>query len=140
MIANMEEQILKFLITNVKILNGENTEEELNMAISKKILKEKVKKNEVICRDFGDGCIKTYKQEEDKGDAIETGAWVYSGGILDSWVFDRHDTIAGAIKQAVRMINASVLIRGKALKYDTLDGETAYYVDEESNTVKTVRI
>lgn len=118
--------IMQIIFAEIKILNGENTEEALIMSISEQIMTDisKEKTSEID------------KLNED----INEGAWVHANSSLEDWVFERYDTIEEAIKHAVKMVNAQIISNGQLVMYDALSDKEAYYLDNLENKLKVVAI
>lgn len=118
--------IMQIIFAEIKVLNGDNTEESLNMSISEQIIAD-------ISKDERNEKYKDYRECQD-------GAWVHSNNSLEDWVFERYDTVEEAVKHAVKMVNAQVISDGRVVMYDTLSDKEAYYLDNCENKLKVVAI
>lgn len=130
----LKEQIVQVIFASVTVLNGEETEEDLNMAISEKILQsnlEEIKKNLITER---------LESEADSEEIIENGVFVYSYESMSEWLFNKYSTMADAIRAAVKILNASVISNGKVITYDIIDNESAYYIDDNAGKMKIVNL
>lgn len=130
----VQEQIKRIVFTRVRQLNGSNTEEDLSMVITEKLLSdkfslEKLKKN-----------IEIVNGELDNGKLEPNGAWMYRESSTEKWLFERFDTIADAIRAAVRNINTIVLCDGEEVNFDTLDNDKAYYIERNTGKIKVVNL
>lgn len=128
---NTLEQLLLAELTE---LNGLETEEELNMAIVKELLKEKL--DESILNTS----LEELESEVDNGVILNDGAYVFENEELYSWSFDKYDTMADAVRAAVLKINAKIIYKGKIVNYDALSDTDAYYIDNETNKVMIVNL
>ena len=118
-------------------VNGDITEEELNMVIMENIIEDRInellKNRENLVKERLYSTIDTEKTEEN-------GAYVYNAHGELGLVFDKYDTIADAVRNAVNMINAKVICNGEVITYDTIDSNTAFYVDNRENKVMIVNL
>lgn len=131
-------QFKTVLLAEITELNGNITEEELNMAIMENIFEEKLNKAQfedknAIVEDVLDGQI-------DNEEIEKNGAFVYGGSDKCDFFFKKFDTVADAVRCAINKINAKVICAGKIITYDTLDASTAYYVDNRKNKVMIVEL
>lgn len=130
----VQEQIKRIVFTKVRELNGSNTEEDLSMVITEKLLADKFslenlkKKIEVINGEIDDDKLQP------------NGAWIYRENPAEKWLFERFDTIADAIRAAVKNINAIVLCEGEEVNFDTLDNDRAYYIERLTGKIKVVNL
>jgi hypothetical protein len=137
----IKEQLVQVIFTNITSLNGENTEEDLNMLISEKIAEDKLNTTEVVDATSLKGCISNRIQSELDLENIEpNGAWLYKDNTSEEWMFDRYDTIADAVRAAINMINATIICDAHVIPYDKLDADTAYYVDDRTDSVRIVEL
>lgn len=132
--STVQEQIKQIIFKRVRELNGKNTEEDLSMVITEKLLSdrfsvEEFKKN-----------IKIVNGEPDEGKIELNGAWVYKDDIMGDWIFEKFDTIADAIRAAVTHINAMVLCNGEEINFDAINDTTAYYIENNTGKVKVVNL
>lgn len=128
----VREEIEQLLFAEVTLLNGDNTEEDLNMEISK-ILADDIIENMNVVAD-------TFDVVEDDGENVPNGAYVYTSGSLTEMKFDRYSTVADAVRHAVRLIDAKIICDGQVVTYDSLDDDIAYYIDTRSNKAKLVSL
>ena len=130
----LEEQLLQVIYVSVTRLNGLETEEELNMLISETIAREnleEIKKNLIA---------EQLDSELDTEQILSNGAYIYSYKSLSDWEFKRVDTIADAVREAVKLIDATILYNGNVITYDTINSESAYYIDNDAGKVKIVQL
>ena len=80
----------------------------------------------------------TVEPEMDSNETLEKGVFVYCNNSLVDWSYERFDTIADAIKMAVKCINAYIICNGEIINYDALDENTAYYYS--GNKMKLVML
>lgn len=128
----LRENLVQVVLANVTRLNEENTEGELLMRISKELVEDKLKEGHLV--------VQALATENDTEQLVENGAYVYVEGTEENWNFDKYDTIADAVRAAVKLINAQVLYNGRVITYDTLNDDVAYYIDDEASKVKMVRM
>lgn len=126
------------VLAEITELNGNITEGGLNMMIMKEIVSDRTHEKELECGKNMVSCI--MDSEEDSEKEVKNGAYVYNAYNKEGLLFNRHNTIADAVREAVMMINAIVICNGKSIIYDTIDNETAYYLDDEDNKVKVVKL
>lgn len=119
------EQIVYEYVTYV---NGEDTDKELNYMIAKEITKNNESLNTNVIN-----------VEMDNEKELSTGCFIFTGNLAD-WTFTKYNTIAEAVRNAVKMINAHILYKGNTLIYDALSDTEAYYIDNESGKVKLVEL
>lgn len=67
------------------------------------------------------------------------GAWVYRLDTGLDMEFRKFDTIADAIRRAVKLEGAIVICDGKEVAFDMSDKHTAYYIDKNKD-FKLVRL
>ena len=132
----LKEQILQLIFTRVRELNSENTEEDLNMLISEKILEDRLGN----CIGDIDENIKVVKGEPDENKHEPNGAWVYRDGVEHPWVFEKFSTIAEAIRRAVEVINSVVICNGTVVHFDLAGDGQAYYIENNTGKIKLVNI
>lgn len=120
----IKNTIMQIIFAEITVLNGDNTEEALNMLISEQIVED----------------ISKGKTSELNKETTIDGAWVHTNNSLEDWVFERYDTVEEAIKHAVKMVNAKIISNGKLVMYDTLNDKEAYYLDNSENKLKVVAI
>ena len=132
----VKTQLKHTLFEEITVLNGENTEESLNMEIANIIFEEKakrIKKSNIIM----DGEV--IGELLELADCIENEVYVFSNCGVKSLVFDKYSSIEDAVKAAVKIIDAKIICKGKVIRYDTLSDTEAFYVDED-DTVRLVEI
>ena len=78
--------------------------------------------------------------ELDTEQILSNGAYIYSYKSLSDWEFKRVDTIADAVREAVKLIDATILYNGNVITYDTINSESAYYIDNDAGKVKIVQL
>lgn len=86
-----------------------------------KILEKKLVKIE------GVNC-KLYDIKKSTNKILKNGAFVYKFG-LDGFRFERFDTIDDAVRCAVQLEGAEVLVDGKEIKYCVFDRTSAVYFE-----------
>ena len=128
------EKTLEQIFEEVTELNGEETEEGLNMAIAQELIRERKKQNLLTTS------ITRLDSEVDKGEKLEKGVYVYQNEDLFSWNFDRYDTMADAVRAAVLLVNATIIYNGEEVIYDALSDVDAYYINNETNKVMLVTL
>jgi hypothetical protein len=126
-------ELEQILLVEITMLNGDNTEEDLNMAIAKEIMRDKLQQSESFI-------IERLDSEVDTADIKANGVYVYVGGLIEELFFERFDTVADAIKTAVNKIDAKIICDGNIITYDILSDTEAYYIDEEVGKVKLVEL
>jgi hypothetical protein len=131
------EQFEKVLLAEITELNGEITEEGLNMAIMESIIDDRIKElennRESIIAERIDSEMDTEVEEK-------SGVYVYDATDATEFIFNRHSTVAEAVREAIRVVNALVLCHGEIIEYDSIDDKHAYYIDKKANKVKIVTI
>lgn len=133
----LRKQFETLLLAEITELNGEITEEGLNMAIMESIIEERVKAAQLDREQLVEERLLS---EEDKGNIEKNGVYVYNAYGEMGLVFDKYDTIADAVKEGLKLINATILCDGEIIEYDVLDSETAYYIDNRAGKVMIVNI
>lgn len=133
----LREQFETVLLAEITELNGDITEEGLNMVIMEHIIEERVKAAQLDREQLVDERLFS---EEDAGKIEKNGVYVYNAYGEMGLVFDKYDTIADAVKAGLKLINATILCDGEIIEYDTLDSETAYYIDNRAGKVMLVTI
>lgn len=137
----IKEQLVQVIYTNIAELNGEETEEDLNMIISERIAEDRLTHTIIDNKDSIHGYIESTKVGVVDSEDIEpNGAWIYRDETHNDWMLQRYDTIADAIRSAVKLINAMVLCDAMVIDYDTIDNDTAYYIDKRTDSVKVVEL
>ena len=68
----------------------------------------------------------------------KNGAWVYRDGTRYEWVFERYDCIADAVKRAIRLKEANVIVDGLVVHYGKIDSTRVYYIDPRINRVRVI--
>lgn len=139
--VTIRQQLITVIYTSIAELNGEDTEEDLNMMISEKIADDKLNNAQLVT----DGYIRGSKFEPMcdilNVDKIEpNGVWIYKDNTIDEWVLKRYDTVTEAVREAVGMIDAKIICNGKIIEYDTIDEGMAYYLDSKTEDVKLVTL
>lgn len=129
-----KEQLIKVIFASITELNGDDTEEELNMIISERIAEQDIQemKKNIIAQKL--------ESEIDIENKEMNGAYVYSYESMSNWMFKKFETIADAVREAVTMINAIVICDGDVITYDVLDDGQAYYIDNRVEKAKIVRL
>ena len=133
----LRKQFETVLLAEITELNGEITEEGLNMAIMESIIEERVKAAQLDREQLVEERLTS---EEDTGRLEQNGVYIYNAYGEMGLVFDKYDTIADAVKAGLKLINATILCDGEIIEYDTLDSETAYYIDNRIGKVMVVNI
>lgn len=130
------ENLVQVIFADVTVLNGEITEEALNMVISKELAHDRLSTATVADNGI---LVKEMLSPEDDTEKVEpNGAYLYVEG--DTWKFERCNTIAEAVRKAVGCINAKVLCNGKVIEYDAIDDTEAYYIDEKHKKLRVVKL
>lgn len=123
-----KDYLTQVILEKISVINKSDTEEALLSMIAEKIV-EKSKVNTLL-KKHG---VLAYNIVEGNEEKHLNGVFVYCNNSLLNWTFDKCDTIADAVRIAVKKINAYILLNGEVIKYDALDDETAYYLDKDSN-------
>lgn len=132
----LERQLLQLIFVRVTALNGEETEADLNLVISENIMRDNL--NDFIKNNL---VVETLKGEPDLEEKIiDNGVFVYNYKSLINWSFNKYNTIADAVRAAIKTLNATIICNGKVITYDILDDESAYYIDTDDNKMKIVTI
>lgn len=116
----LKEELVQVLFEEISEINGDSTEEELNMDITRMIVEERLKTFNFV---------EKLRTETDDRAAKPYGVWVYAANSVDNLVLDMFTTVAEAVKAAVRLIDAKIVCEGKLLTYDALNDNEAYYID-----------
>lgn len=124
----VQNQLEQVVFDEVSEINGENTDRELNVDISKLVVNNKLT-NTAIKSNLAN----TQHMEHH-------GAWVYMDRSIDEWEFSRYNTIADAVKQAIKEIGAKIICDGQIIDYDALDDSQAYYIDSRTSKIGLVTI
>lgn len=119
-----ENNFEQVVFERLREINGSDTEEALISMITATLVEESKVSKLFEQRDIIAYTV-TPEQDEDKN--IEKGVYVYCNNSLIDWSYERFDTIAEAIKRAVKCINAYIICNGEVISYDALDENTAYY-------------
>lgn len=124
-----EETMKNGILLVLEMINGENTDNELNEAIYESAIRPNLKlvypcKNSVT---------------RDKND-FSQWVWVYTNTSIENLSMKAFETVEEAISAAVRTINSYVLYRGNVVEFDTIDDNTAYYIDNSTRAKKLVSI
>lgn len=135
--VTVREQFETVLLAEITELNGDITEEGLNMAIMEHIIEERVKAAQLDREQLVEERLFS---EEDTGKIEKNGVYIYNAYGEMGLVFDKYDTIADAVKAGLKLINATILCNGEIIEYDVLDSETAYYIDNKAGKVMLVSI
>ena len=135
--VTVREQFETVLLAEITELNGDITEEGLNMAIMEHIIEERVKADQLDREQLVEERLFS---EEDTGKIEKNGVYIYNAYGEMGLVFDKYDTIADAVKAGLKLINATILCNGEIIEYDVLDSETAYYIDNKAGKVMLVSI
>lgn len=109
-------------------LNGVETEEVLISMITSTLVERSTVSSLFEQRDI---VAYTVTPEQDDNNKVEKGVFVYCNNSLVDWSYERFDTIADAIRRAVKCINAYIICNGEIINYDALDEYTAYYYSGE---------
>lgn len=130
----LKKQLRQAIFSKANSLNGDNTEEELNMDISAIIAD-----NALVHSLILDGTI---EESDINGnyDIEPKGAWLYIDRSLDDWEFKKYNTIADAVRDAIKIIDAKIICDGSIVPYDAIDDSKAYYVDNRVNKIKMVEV
>lgn len=131
------KQFETVLLSEITKLNGDITENELNRDIMESIIEEKVK---AIQSNREQLVEERLTSEEDNEKVEKNGVYVYDAYNEVGLLFDRYNTIAEALREALKIINATILCDGEIIEYDVLDSETAYYIDKRVGKVMIVSI
>lgn len=125
--GTLQKELVAAAFVKINNANTEDTEEDLNMYISEKIIERKFDKR------FKDGIqILNVKQDDFKN--VPNGAWVYSMSDSD-WVFERYDSIGEAVKRAINIVDSMVICNGKEIAFDAFDDKHAYYINEAGDAI-----
>ena len=129
------ESIKQVIFERVLAINGFETEEALVSMIT-----EEIKKDVKVNKLFEQAGILAYEIPAIKDEeAIESkGVYLYCNNSLLDWTYERYETIADAIREAVKYFDAYIICNGEIIDYDALDDNTAYYYD--NNCMKLVNI
>jgi hypothetical protein len=130
----VQERIKQVVFKRVRELNGNNTEEDLSMVITEKLVADKFNLKELSKN------IQIVNGEPDEGKIEPLGAWVYRDGSVENWLFQKLDTIAEAIRLAIKNKGAIVLCNGEEVKFDVVSDELAYYIENGTGKIKVVSI
>lgn len=133
----LRKQFETVLLAEIKELNGDITEEGLNMAIMESILEDRVKAAQLDREQLVEERLTS---EEDTGKVEKNGVYVYNAYGELGLQFDRYNTIADAVREALKTISSTILCDGEIIEYDVLDSETAYYIDNRIGKVMLVNI
>lgn len=123
-----KEYLTQVILERVSVINQLDTEEALLSMIAEKIVENS--KVNTLLKKHG---VLAYNIVENSEEKHLNGVFVYCNNSLLDWTFDKCDTIADAVRNAVKKINAYILLNGEVVKYDALDDETAYYLDKDNN-------
>lgn len=134
----VKEQLVRVLFFQVTEINGDSTEEDLSMEISKALVEDNIRKAGLENEEAFS--VETIEAEYDTEEIELNGAYVYSGKTMENWEFNRYKTIADAVRAAIHMIDAKIICNGNIIIYDSLNDEQAYYIDEFENTIKIVNL
>ena len=131
----LERQLGHVIFERVSDINGFDMEEALMSMITERV-KTSCNVNKVLAK----AGIEAYTVpvEDASNEKVEKGVYVYCSQSILDWTYERFDTIADAIRTAVRMFDAYIISNGNIIKYDALDDNTAYYY--ENNIMKLVHI
>ena len=130
------EQYEQVLFSEITHLNGDNTEEALNLMITQTIIEERIKEAELKDRNALVEAIFDSKLTDENVEP--NGVYLYNGSSIENLLFERFDTIADAVRAGVKQINAKIIKDGDIITYDSLDSDTAYYVDDKKEKVMLV--
>lgn len=138
--GNYLEQAVLERVSLINGLNIETTEAEeaLITMIAKRVLENSrvntlLEKHGVIAYNVDSSELKEIEKCKDNE------VYVYCSNSIIDWTFNKHDTIDDAVRDAVKRINAYIILNGEIIKYDALDDNTAYYYDKENN-MRLVRL
>ena len=135
----LKEQFEQMIYERASELNGCDTEEELNMEISKLITKDKLSNAVIVDSRTVRGYIvadrnrqrhlhKSMKSLESVGSSTEQ-AWVYRDESENDWIFKKYESIKDAVRAALTEINTTVICNGNVIDFDRIDDYRAYYID-----------
>lgn len=133
----LRKQFERVLLAEITELNGEITEEELNMVIMENIIEERAKKAQLDREQIVEARLTS---KEDTGKVEKNGVYIYNAHGEMGLMFNRYNTIADAVRDGLKLINAAILCEGEIIEYDVLDDETAYYIDNRVGKVMLVNI
>lgn len=133
----LRKQFERVLLAEITELNGEITEEELNMVIMESIIEERAKKAQLDREQIVEARLTS---KEDTGKVEKNGVYIYNAHGEMGLMFNRYNTIADAVRDGLKLINAAILCEGEIIEYDVLDDETAYYIDNRVGKVMLVNI
>ena len=133
----LRKQFERVLLAEITELNGEITEEELNMVIMESIIEERAKKAQLDREQIVEARLTS---KEDTGKVEKNGVYIYNAHGEMGLMFNRYNTIADAVRDGLKLINAAILCEGEIIEYDVLDDETAYYTDNRVGKVMLVNI
>lgn len=134
----VREQFERVLLAEITELNGDITEEGLNMEIARELLDDRIEQLTFNNRD--NLVAETLDSVKDTEQVEVNGAFVYKLDEKGNFIFEKYNTIADAVRKAIKMINADIICNGEVITYDELDSNTAYYIDDRINKVVMVDI
>lgn len=130
----LDTRVVQVLFSEITLLNGETTEEDLNMLISEEIASDRLSCDTMEVYDEAEGIVST--EELNSSDSV----YVYIENGLEDWSFDEYNNIDDAIRAATLSINAKVICKGQVIKYDIISDKEAYYIDNETGEAKVVKL
>lgn len=137
--SNLENSLRQVIIKKMNILSVYySIQGDFDMIISDSIAREKASKSRIIDNTLIKGCM--LNRAKDQENIEINGAWVYRDETVASWIFKKYDTIADAIRHAIKEINTIVICDGNIVEFDRLNENQAYYVDNRTNEVKVVEL
>ena len=125
---SIEKNFSRVVSERLKELNEIETEEVLISMITSTLVEKSTTSSLFEQRDI---IAYTVTPEQDNNEVIKQGVYVYCNNSLVDWSYERFDTIADAIRKAVKCINAYIICNGDIINYDALDEKTAYYYSGE---------
>lgn len=107
------------------------------MVIMESIIEERAKKAQLDREQIVEARLTS---KEDTGEVEKNGVYIYNAHGEMGLMFNRYNTIADAVRDGLKLINAAILCEGEIIEYDVLDDETAYYIDNRVGKVMLVNI
>lgn len=138
MTRTLRQQYRTVLLAEITELNGENTEDELNMVIMEGILEDRVR----TAKKLNTNTVIAEKllREKDRGEKVINGVYVYESTSIMNFSFEKYSTIADAVRSAVTKIKAYIICNGEIIEYDALSDTEAYYIDKIKHRMVTVTL
>ena len=118
----IKDMLIQMVFQKLVVVNGEDTDAELNLDIAKHVVEEEYKCKVVpIIKNVPDGKYYVYKYDD----------------AMDFQEFSNPDD---AVREAVKDICALVVSNNKIVKYDSIGDKRAYYVDQKSHKAMLVAL